>query len=72
MDIPAEIAEINTLLAFVLSSKSAEEWMTIFRERHIPAAIVVEDLRDLNKDERIRGCLDHQRYTKVNSPWRFQ
>lgn len=66
------ISEIESRLTSVLPSKTAKDWMTIFKARDIPSATVVEDLRDLDKDERIRCCLDHQRYTRVNSPWRFQ
>jgi crotonobetainyl-CoA:carnitine CoA-transferase CaiB-like acyl-CoA transferase len=55
-----------------LLGKSADDWIDIFKIDDLPAAIVVEDLRDLEKDERIRCCLDRRRYTQVNSPWRFQ
>jgi CoA:oxalate CoA-transferase len=67
-----DLAEFEAHLTSALLSRSAAEWMAIFTRRDIYAAIVLEDLRDINKDERLVSCLDHRRYTKVNSPWRFQ
>lgn len=63
---------IHAKVSESLLSKTAEEWSAVFKKCGIPAAIVVEDLSDLQKDQRIKPCLNVGSYMQVNSPWSFK
>jgi len=72
----SNIEDMLRRLGEVLFSKTATEWLAVFEPCGIPAAVVVEDLADLHKDQRISACLsmdaDTDSYTQVNSPWKFK
>ena len=69
-------ADLHSRLSGILLSKSAAEWLAVLEQGGIPAAIVIEDLADLHKEQRISACLSVASgtgsYTRVNSPWRFK
>lgn len=67
----SERTDIPACLGPVLLCKTAAQWLTLLRLRDIPAAIVIEDLTDLYRDERMRSSLTMDAYLRVNSPWRF-
>ncbi|SOD41137.1 CoA transferase [Nitrosovibrio sp. Nv4] len=59
-------------LSDLFLSRTADEWARIFEQAQIPAAVVIEDLSDLQTIAYLQPSLSPGPYTQVNSPWRFK
>jgi crotonobetainyl-CoA:carnitine CoA-transferase CaiB-like acyl-CoA transferase len=68
----AGVENLEQSLSDLFLSRTAEEWARIFEQACIPAAVVVEDLGDLQTIPHLQPGLSPGLYTKVNSPWRFK
>ena len=56
----------------VLLTKTASQWLEVFEQAAIPAAVVVEDLTEVQHNPRLQPELTTDAYTQVRSPWFFQ
>jgi crotonobetainyl-CoA:carnitine CoA-transferase CaiB-like acyl-CoA transferase len=72
LDATGGAENLEQSLSDLFLSRTAEEWARIFEQACIPAAVVVEDLADLQTITRLQAGLSPGPYTKVNSPWRFR
>ncbi|MBX3616156.1 CoA transferase [Nitrosomonas sp.] len=64
--------DIMQRLDEILLTNSAQEWVKLFQQAGIPAAVVIEDLADLYDCPQLRPLLNRGSYTQVTSPWSFQ
>ncbi len=74
LDIAAAIDEdrFQHCLNDVFMSRTADEWLPVLEQAEVPAAIVIENLADLQTMPHLQSGLNPGSYTKVNSPWRFR
>ncbi|SFP85687.1 Crotonobetainyl-CoA:carnitine CoA-transferase CaiB [Nitrosomonas cryotolerans] len=74
LDIAIDTEEIDfqQSLTKYLFSKTADEWVTIFEQAGIPAAVVIEDLTELQTQARLKSHFNPGSYTRVKSPWSFK
>jgi hypothetical protein len=56
----------------VFPLRTADEWVELFQHAGIPAAVVIEDLADLQTLAHLQPGLTPGSYTQVNSPWKFK
>jgi MoaD family protein len=63
---------LHLLLEELFLSRTANEWAELLQKANIPAAVVVEDLAQLQTLTYLQPTLNPGPYTRVNSPWRFK
>ncbi|TFH86195.1 carnitine dehydratase [Billgrantia azerbaijanica] len=71
LPIAADFDELAPQLAQALLAKRAEDWLRLFEEAGIPAALVIEDLSRLPLDALASRSMSAGAYAQVNSPWSF-
>ncbi|SFU42838.1 CoA transferase [Nitrosospira multiformis] len=74
LDITAGIEnkDFQRCLSEVFPLRTADEWVELFQHAGIPAAVVIEDLAELQTLAHLQPGLIPGSYTQVNSPWRFK
>jgi crotonobetainyl-CoA:carnitine CoA-transferase CaiB-like acyl-CoA transferase len=63
---------LQRCLSGLFLSRTADEWADVFEQAGVPAAVVIEDLSDLQTMAHLQPGLSLGSYTKVNSPWSFK
>jgi CoA:oxalate CoA-transferase len=56
----------------ILRTKPAADWVQMLCQTGIPAAVVTEDLAELEINPLLASCLRQGSYTQVQSPWSFK
>lgn len=72
MDIDIKEAGLKQRLSDLFLSRTADEWAEVLERAGIPAAVVIEDLADLQTIPHLQPDLSPGSYTKINSPWSFR
>ena len=67
-----ETADFEDKLEILFLSRTATEWAEILEDASVPAAVVTENLADLQNIAYLKPDLSPGSYTSVNSPWSFR
>jgi crotonobetainyl-CoA:carnitine CoA-transferase CaiB-like acyl-CoA transferase len=67
-----ETADFEDKLEILFLSRTAAEWAGILEDASVPAAVVTENLADLQNIAYLKPNLSPGSYTSVNSPWSFR
>ena len=70
--IDTETADFEDRLEILFLSRTATEWAEILEDASVPAAVVTENLADLQNIAYLKPDLSPGSYTSVNSPWSFR
>lgn len=64
--------DVQQCLRELLLTGSAQEWAARLQQAGVSAAVVIEDLADLQNCSQLQSSLSLGSYTQVTSPWSFQ
>lgn len=67
-----ETGDFEDKLEILFLSRTAAEWAEILEDASVPAAVVTENLADLQNIAYLKPDLSPGSYTSVNSPWSFR